>query len=60
MPRPGGNPLLKSYQFKTDRDSPLTAFIGVRVSQEMKEALSNKGKGWQEFVRESIRRELSE
>jgi hypothetical protein len=58
MARPGGNPELVVHQYTTDRDQPLTAFLGIRCTEAMKEALKAKGKNWQEFARKAIQTAL--
>lgn len=55
--RPGGNPELKNYGFKTNRAEPLREKIQLRVSSNMKKELSNQ-EDWQEFVRIAIAEKL--
>lgn len=57
--RPGGNPDLEKYQFKTDKDERdrLKKHIQLRISENMAnqlEKLPNK----QEFIREAIKEKL--
>ena len=37
--RPGGNPDIKKYGFKTDRDEPLRERLQIRVPASMKQQL---------------------
>ncbi|MEC4895822.1 MAG: hypothetical protein SAL07_25500 [Oscillatoria sp. PMC 1051.18] len=55
--RPGGNPDIKSYGFKTDRSEPLRENLQLRISASMKEQLKSQ-ENWQEFVREAIAEKL--
>ena len=55
--RPGGNPDIKKYGFKTDRSEPLREKLQLRVSVSMKQELSAK-ENWQEFVRQAIAEKL--
>jgi hypothetical protein len=57
--RPGGNPELKNYEFKTDRPEPLREKLQLRVSASMKEQLQSRD-NWQELVREAIAKSLEE
>ena len=45
-----GNPDLYKYGFKSDREKPCTAQVGLRVTPEMKEELKNI-EGWRDMVR---------
>ncbi len=51
--RPGGNPNIKEYGFKTDRAEPLVAQLNIRVPSSLKAKLKKK-ENWQEFVRQAI------
>ena len=57
--RPGGNPDIAKYGFKTERPEPLREQINIRVSTSMKKSLL-KQKNWNEFVREAIAKALQE
>ena len=56
--RPGGNPEIKEYGFKTTRDEPLSERIAVRVPKSM-EAKLKELPNWHEIVREAIREKLN-
>ncbi|MDJ0713898.1 MAG: hypothetical protein QNJ54_06730 [Prochloraceae cyanobacterium] len=51
--RPGGNPDIKNYGFKTDRDEPLRASLHIRLTPSIKSKLKTK-ENWQERVRDAI------
>ena len=53
MSRPGGNPDLVKYQFKTDRSEPCTAKLTLRVPPSQYAELK-KLPNWQEKVRGAI------
>ena len=55
--RPGGNPDIKNYGFKTDRPESLTAKLSMRVAPSMLAELKKKD-NWQELVREAIAEKL--
>lgn len=55
--RPGGNPDIKKYGFKTDRDEPLRELLQIRVATSMKQQLKQQD-NWQEFVRQAIAEKL--
>jgi len=55
--RPGGNPDIKKYGFKTDRPEPLKEKLQIRITASMKQKLSET-ENWQEFVREAIQEKL--
>ena len=55
--RPGGNPDIKKYGFKTDRDEPLRERLQIRVPASMKQQLLTQD-NWQEFVRQAIAEKL--
>ena len=57
--RPGGNPDLKAYQYKTDRKEPLTAQLVVKTTHSMLERLKSQ-ENWQKLVREAIAEKLEE
>ena len=59
--RPGGNPDLKNYQFKTDRKYPLTESMTIKFDRPTKEALtSGKLPNWREIAREAVAKALEE
>ncbi len=59
--RPGGNPDLKNYQFKTERKHPLTETMTIKFDRPTKEALtSGKLPNWREIAREAIAKALQE
>ena len=59
--RPGGNPNIKDYGFKSDREHPLTHKINIRVDEPTKIALkAGKLPGWSQIAREAIEKALAE
>lgn len=54
-----GNPEIKNHGFKTDRDKPLTEYIHLRVTKEMKEQVKAK-EDPPEFCRRAIQKALDE
>ncbi|MBD2299453.1 hypothetical protein BCD64_10425 [Nostoc sp. MBR 210] len=52
-----GNPEIKNHGFKTDRDKPLTEYVHLRVTKEMKEAIQQQDDP-PEFCREAIQEKL--
>lgn len=56
--RPGGNPEIATYGFKTDREEPLTERIQLRVSESMKQALARLDCDRNEFIRNAIAQAL--
>lgn len=52
-----GNPELRKYGFKTDRDEPCTEQVNVRMPLSLKTKLKQK-ENWQEFVRQTLLRAL--
>jgi hypothetical protein len=54
-----GNPEIKNHGFKTDRDKPLTEYIHLRVTKEMKEEVKAKDDA-PEFCRRAIQKALDE
>lgn len=56
--RPGGNPEIKEYGFKTTRKEPLSQQINIRVPKSM-EARLKEFPHWQELVRKAIEKELN-
>ncbi|WP_375472464.1 hypothetical protein [uncultured Nostoc sp.] len=54
-----GNPEIKNHGFKTDRDKPLTEYIHLRVTKEMKEEVKAKDDP-PEFCRRAIQKALDE
>ncbi|MDJ0531308.1 MAG: hypothetical protein QNJ70_02220 [Xenococcaceae cyanobacterium MO_207.B15] len=57
MSNPKGNPNIKEYGFKTDREESLTAKLSMRVTPSMLSELKKKD-NWQEFVRQAIAEKL--
>lgn len=57
MSNPKGNPKIKEYGFKTDREESLTAKLSVRITPSMLEELRKKD-NWQELVRKAIAEKL--
>ena len=57
--RPGGNPDIKQYGFKTDRAEPLKERVQIRIPTSMKQKLQEQD-NWQEFVRQAIAKALEE
>ncbi len=55
--RPGGNPDIKKYGFKTDRAEPLRERVQIRIPTSMKKKLQEQ-ENWQEFVRQAIAEKL--
>ncbi|GAX43956.1 hypothetical protein NIES4075_49710 [Tolypothrix sp. NIES-4075] len=53
MPNPHGNPEIKKYGFKTNRDEPLIAKLTVRIPQSMMDELKAL-ENYPEFVRQAI------
>ena len=52
--RPGGNPDLEKFQFKTDKSEPCTAYLGLRIPPSELQRLKAI-KGWQDILREKIK-----
>ena len=53
--RPGGNPNIADYGFKSDRRYPLTKTVNFRVDEPTKEALKNgKLPGWTKIARAAV------
>ena len=48
--RAGGNPDIKEYGFKTNRQEPLRERLQIHVPTSMKQQLQQQ-ENWQEFVR---------
>ena len=57
MSNPKGNPKIKEYGFKTDREESLTAKLSIRITPSMLNELRKKD-NWQELVREAIAEKL--
>ena len=57
MSNPKGNPKIKEYGFKTDREESLTAKLSVRITPSMLKELRKKD-NWQELVRKAIAEKL--
>ena len=57
MSNPRGNPKIKEYGFKTDREESLTAKLSVRITPSMLKELRKKD-NWQELVRQAIAEKL--
>ena len=61
MPNPNGNPNIKQYGFKTDRQYPLTQSVNIRVDEPTKEKLkAGLLPGWSRIAREAIEKALAE
>ena len=61
MPNPKGNPQIKEYGFKSDREHPLTKRISVRVDEPTKKKLkAGKLPGWSRIAREAVEKALAE
>jgi hypothetical protein len=61
MPRPGGNPLLKKYQFTTDREDPLIDKMTLRMGSRMKAVIRDGNlSDWQEIARQALYSAISE
>ena len=59
--RPGGNPDITDYSFKSNREYPLTKRVSVRVDEPTKEKLkAGKLPGWSKIAREAIEKALAE
>ena len=57
MSNPRGNPKIREYGFKTDREESLTAKLSVRITPSMLKELRKKD-NWQELVRQAIAEKL--
>jgi len=55
--RPGGNPDIAKFHFKTDRNEPLRERLQIRVPASMKQQVQQQD-DWQEFVRQAIAEKL--
>ena len=61
MPNPNGNPQIKEYGFKSDREHPLTKRISLRVDEPTKEKLkAGLVPGWSQIAREAIEKAIAE
>lgn len=61
MPRPGGNPDIRNYGFKTDRERPLVAKMTLRMDEQMKAAIkSGVLPDWQEIARQALEQALKD
>lgn len=59
--RPGGNPEITKYSFKTDRKHPLTELLAFRVDKPTKEKIkSGIISDWQKIAREAVERAILE
>jgi len=59
--RPGGNPEITKYGFKTDREHPLTELVAFRVDKPTKEKIkSGVITDWQKIAREAIEKAIAE
>jgi len=59
--RPGGNPNIKEYGFKTDREHPLSKKISLRVDEPTRDAIkAGKLPNWSEIARSAIEKALAE
>jgi hypothetical protein len=57
--RPGGNPDLEKYQFKTDKDEPCSAKLTLRIAPSDFEKLKTLD-NWQEKTRQAIKKLIAE
>ena len=57
--RPGGNPDLEKYQFKTDKDEPCSAKLTLRIATSDFEKLKTLD-NWQEKTRQAIKKLIAE
>ncbi|MGK7873484.1 MAG: hypothetical protein AB4426_09265 [Xenococcaceae cyanobacterium] len=57
MARPGGNPGLEVYKFKTDRKEPLNAKLSIWVAPSMLDRLKSRD-NWRDLVRDAIAEKL--
>ena len=58
--RPGGNPNIADYGFKSGRKYPLTKTVNFRVDEQTKEALkAGKLPGWTKIAREAVEQALA-
>jgi hypothetical protein len=57
--RPGGNPDLEKYQFKTDKDEPCSAKLTLRIAPSDFEKLKTLY-NWQEKTRQAIKNLIAE
>ncbi len=59
--RPGGNPDISKYGFRTDREHPLTELVAFRVDKPTKEKIkSGKISNWQKIAREAVEKAIAE
>ncbi len=58
MSRPGGNPDLVKYQFKTKGNAPLDKKLSINLTAEMHEQVMKRGGS--EFIRQAIAIALQE
>lgn len=52
--RPGGNPEIAKHGFKKKGDEPLSKGLYLRLTPSMHQALKEKGRQTQDFIREAI------
>ncbi len=59
--RPGGNPNIKEYGFKTDREHPLSEKITLRIDKPTRAAIkAGLLPDWSDIAREAIEKALAE
>ncbi len=59
--RPGGNPDITKYGFKTDREYPLSERITLRLDKPTREAIrAGKLPNWSEVCRKALDEALAE
>ena len=61
MARPGGNPEITKYSYKSNREHPLTCNVNIRIDEPTKMALkAGELPGWSAIAREAIEKALAE
>ena len=61
MPNPNGNPKIKNYGFKTEREHPLNQNLTFRVDEPTKAKIkAGKLPGWSKIAREAVEKALAE
>ena len=59
--RPGGNPNITDYSYRSDREHPLTKKVSIRIDEPTSAALkAGKLPGWSQIAREAIEKALAE
>lgn len=57
--RPGGNPELSQYHYKTDRPEPIVSKLSIRIEPSVVKALKQQ-ESWPEEVRRAIAKILDD